>query len=115
MSALTEYLKLIPKGLANIDKVAEGIINNIKLEHNALPQEDQELIAVRRLICKQCPYMSTNAVSLGLYKTDRTEEHCMHCGCPITTKTASLDSNCGIETHNEENPDNTLPLKWTKK
>ena len=80
MSQLTEYLKLIPKGLKNLDKVVEGISNQVKLEYDMLSQED----------------------------------HCIHCGCPITTRTASLESACGIKDYNEKNPDNTLNLKWDK-
>ena len=114
MSKLLEYIKLLPKGIANLDKVIEGIKNNIKMEFGTLPSEEVDIIAGRRLICSQCPYMSKNAVKLGIYETDREDEHCMHCGCPISTLTASLESNCGIETYNDEHPDNTKPLKWHK-
>jgi hypothetical protein len=114
MSILGEYLRLIPKGMKNFDKVVDGIVNNVKLNNGTLSQDKQEIIAVRRLICHTCPYMSTNAKRLGFYKSDRIEEHCSMCGCELSLKTASLDSNCGIETHNEENPNNQLPLKWIK-
>lgn len=114
MSALVEYLKLIPKGLPHIDKLLEGVINEVKMELGTIPQEELDIIVGRRLICKTCPFMSANAVKLGIYETDRTDEHCKHCGCPTSTRTASLESNCGIEEYNKLNKDNPLLLKWTK-
>lgn len=114
MSKLAEYLALIPKGFKNIDKVLEGIVNQVKLEFGTLPQEEQEIIMGRRAICASCPFMSLNAKKLGFYTTDREDEHCTQCGCPIGTRTASLESNCGLETYNEANPETKLPLKWEK-
>ena len=110
-----EYLKLVPKGIKNADKILEGIINNVKLEAGSLPEEEQAEIIRRRLICATCPFTSSNAVvnkALN-YKTDRPDEHCIHCGCPIMTKTASLSANCGIEIFNAKNPETPMPLKWT--
>lgn len=112
MSKLKEYLKLIPKGIANIDKVVEGWVNSFKMDLDALPEDEKDVIIERRLICQYCPYMSENAKEKG-YKTDRHDAHCTMCGCPILQKTASLSSNCGIETYNLTHPDNPLPLKWT--
>ena len=114
MSKLTEYIKLLPRAIGNIDKVVEGMINQVKLENGTLPQEDVEAIALRRLICSQCPYMSINATKLGIYKTDRDDPHCMHCGCPIERLTASLTSDCGLEHYNKEHPNDQRPLKWVK-
>lgn len=115
MSFITEYLKLIPKGIKNFDKVFEGFKNQVKIELGTIPEEDLTVITARRIICSTCPFLSTNATKLGIYKTDRTDEHCIHCGCPIKTRTASLESNCGIETYNELNPEvPPLQLKWTK-
>lgn len=113
MSKLGEYLKLIPRGIANIEKVVEGHINNVLLEYGSLPEAEREEIIKRRVICAGCPYMSVNAKEKG-YKSERVDEHCTMCGCPIEPKTASLDSNCGIEHYNKKNPNNRLPLKWTK-
>lgn len=112
MGKLKEYLKLIPKGLANIDKVVEGIVNQTKIELGAIPQEHLEIIAGRRVLCAVCPYSSTMAKKLGIYNTARTDEHCMHCSCLITLKTASLESNCGIEDYNKLHPEQPLKLKW---
>lgn len=62
--------------------------------------------------------MSKNAINgyeingqKSKYETDRDDKHCIWCGCPITTKTASLDTNCAIEVYNLENGTN-IPLKW---
>lgn len=114
MSALTEYLKLLPRGIKNIDQVVEGLRNAAKLENGTLSEEKVDIIVARRLICSQCPFNSVNATKLGAYASKRIDVHCIHCGCPISTKTASLLSNCGIETFNEENPNNQIPLKWEK-
>lgn len=112
MSKLGEYIKLLPKGIHNLPKIIEAVTNLAKMELGTLPQEDLEVIVGRRLICTTCPFMSKNAEKAGVYKTDRPDEHCSLCSCPISTKTASLESNCGIEEYNNNNPDNPMELKW---
>lgn len=114
MSYLSETINLIKKGIPNIGKIAEAVKNTIKIELGTIPEEDLEIITARRLICATCPFMSTNATDLGLYSSSFQFEHCIHCGCPIKTRTASLESNCGIEEYNINNPDKPLPLKWHK-
>ena len=114
MSKLTEYLSLIPDGVKNLSGVVDGIRNDIKLKNGTLPQDQEDEIVRRRLICATCPFMSANAVKAGTYSTSRKDEHCTMCGCPTDTKTASLLANCGIETYNIKNPNNKLPLKWEK-
>ena len=122
MSKLTEWIKLVPKALKNPDKILEGWINDIKLEHGDLPEDKIEEILKRRAICKECPLNSINAKTSKEYKelfgfnytTEREELHCSICSCPIKQKTASLSSNCGLETYNENNPNNIQELKWTK-
>lgn len=114
MSKLSEYIKLLPRAIKNIDKVIEGHRNNIRLENGTLPPEEEEVIIGRRLICQECPFNSINAVKFGFYTTDRTDYHCTQCGCPINAKTASLSSNCGIEVHNDLYPESPIPLRWTK-
>jgi len=109
-----EFLKLVPRGIKNADKILEGIVNNVKLNNGTLPEDEQEEIIRRRLICATCPFTSSNAVTNTAlnYKTDRIDEHCIHCGCPIATKTASLEANCGIEIYNANNPTTPMKLKW---
>lgn len=114
MSKILEYIKLLPKAIVNIDKIADSFINQVKMEFGTLPQEELEIIAGRRLICSQCPFNSLNAIAGGYYITDRTDVHCIHCECNIQAKTASLISNCGIEAFNLNNKDKPLPLKWHK-
>lgn len=114
MSKFLEYLKLIPAGVKNLDKVVEGIINNAKLEKGTLSSEAEAEIYRRRAICDGCPYLSTNATAAGWYAADRTDEHCTMCGCPKSFRTASLDMDCGIEAFNKQHPEQTMPLKWTK-
>ena len=122
MSKLTELLALIPRGIKNFDKILEGHINNIKLEYGHLSEDKQNEIIRRRMICETCPLNSKNAPSSeeyvllynNHYHTDRVDFHCSICGCPTHTKTASLESNCGLEWYNDTHPSNPQPLKWTK-
>jgi hypothetical protein len=118
MSKLTEYLKLIPKGIKNLDKIVKGVYNNSYL--SSLPLEQQEEIIIRRAICEQCPFLNKNAKTspeyLDLvgshYESSRTDDHCSLCGCPKDIRTASLEKNCGIEDWNESNPNEQMELKW---
>lgn len=114
MSKLTEYIALIPNGIKNLNSVVDGLRNQLKMELGTLPQEDEDEIIRRRLICNDCPFMSINALKAGTYTTKRTDVHCSMCGCPLSTKTSSLQSECGIANYNIQNPNNPLPLKWEK-
>lgn len=116
MSAITEYLKLIPKAIQNPTNIIQGVINSVKLSHGDLPEDEQSEIIRRRLICDNCPFLSSNAVSNPAlnYKTDRFDEHCILCGCNKDLKTAALDEECGISHYNDDNPNNPMPLKWEK-
>lgn len=89
----------------------EGIKNQIKLSLGALPQEEVDIIAKRRLICHTCPFNSVNAEKDGWYASDRPDEHCTMCLCNIDLKTACLHCRCGIVDHNELNNDKIEP-KW---
>lgn len=110
---LLELIKLLPKGLENPKQVIEGFMNNIKLEHGSLPEDQAEEILRRRLICAGCQFMSENAKLLSDFKTSRTDPFCVLCSCPISSKTASLDSSCGAKHWNEKHPNHTsLEVKW---
>lgn len=114
MSKITEFLKLMPTAVKNLDKIGEGVINNLLLENDKLPEDEKTEILRRREICKACPYLSTSAINNPAlnYRTSREDEHCIQCGCPIATKTAALSANCGLENYNHKNPNHQLPLKW---
>lgn len=120
MKKYLEYLKLLPKAIPNFDKLIEGWVNDLKLNNNQLSEDQVDEIVRRRTICFACPLNSDNAKTSQEYKdlygenyqTDRTEPHCAACGCPILKKTASLSSSCGLESYNNENPDNTQELRW---
>ena len=114
MSKLTEYLYLIPEGLKNIGPIVNGLRNQIRMEIGIIPPEHEDEIIRRRLICADCPFMSVNAIKMGTYITSRTDVHCTGCGCPIETRTASLESECGLANYNIQNPNNQIPLKWEK-
>ena len=116
MSKIGEYLKLIPRALKNAEKIVEGIVNEVKLHNGSLPEDEQDEIIRRRVICIHCPFMSENAkLNPAInYKSDRDDKHCIYCLCNIDFKTASLQSNCGIETYNIKNPNKPMALKWTR-
>lgn len=122
MKKVKEYIDLVKKGLPNIDKIAEAVINNARLELGNLSEDRQEEIIKRRLICETCPLNSINAkiseefkVLHGTnYETTREEFHCAICACPIKDKTASLSSDCGLQYYNDTHPENIQQLKWTK-
>jgi len=111
MNKIEEYLRMLGKGIKNPLLVLEGITNAVKMEYGSLPQEEQDEIIRRRLICSKCPMMSKNREG---YSTHRKEEHCTLCSCPILTKTASLDSVCGAKTYNERHPEDIKPILWEK-
>lgn len=120
MSKTAEYLKMMVRGIQNPKQVLEGIVTATKLSNGNLPEDEQEEIIRRRVICATCPYMSQNATTseeyLALsgkhYITEREEAHCSLCYCPIKSKTASLSSNCGIKSFNQDHKTD-LELKWT--
>ena len=122
MSSITDYIKLLPKGIRNIDKIVEGTINSVKNEFGMLSDLEQAEIVKRRLICQSCPLNSTNAkiseeykeLYKENYKSDRVDLHCSCCSCNIALKTSSLYSECGIQIYNEEHKENKQPLKWDK-
>jgi 3'-phosphoadenosine 5'-phosphosulfate sulfotransferase (PAPS reductase)/FAD synthetase len=122
MNKLSEYLHLISRGIPNADKILDGIIKNVQLKHNNLPENEKYEIIKRRIKCEECPFNSRNAKTspeyMELYgehyKTHRAGFHCSACGCPIPVKTASLDSECGLQVYNNDHPDNIQELKWNK-
>ena len=109
MNKLQEYLNLIPEAWKNKEQVIEGIANAVKMELGILPENVQEEVIRRRVICQACPNMSKNS-SLA---TLRKEDFCTLCSCPIKTKTASMDTTCGARSWNINHPD--LPpeeVRW---
>ena len=115
--SFSEKIKMFRNGLLNFDKVVEGWITDALLEDEKLTDEEVSVILERRNICSGCPFQSNNAKFSSEYKeifgknytTDRKEEHCSICSCPIKKKTASLSSECGIESSEKTKH---LPLKW---
>lgn len=120
MSALGEYLKLIPEGLKNPIAILEGVVKDVKLSYNLLPEDKKEEIIRRRLICEGCPFINKNAKTSFEYKeltgahytSQRKEEHCSLCGCPLKARTASLNKPCGISAWNSAYKEKQIPLKW---
>lgn len=109
MNKWLEYLALIPKAMENPQQVIEGFRNKVKFERGTLPEDQQEEIVRRRLICEGCPFNSKNMKD---YVTKRTDEHCTLCSCTLSGKTASLDSSCGAKTYNERHPEDLKPILW---
>lgn len=122
MNPYKEYMALSLKGLKNLNKVLEGVATKTANQFKLLSNEKQNIIAERMDICLKCPYNSANAVSspeyLQLtgkhYSTTRSELHCSFCGCICTFKTASLSSDCGVESWNASNPNKQIELLWHK-
>lgn len=112
MSIFVEYLKAIAQGIKNPELIIEGWLNDAKMERGDLSEDETKEILRRRAICEDCPFMSRNAIAGGNYASSRKDDHCIHCGCPIKKKTASLESNCGIEIYNKRDKKNQMPLKW---
>lgn len=120
MTSIKEYLKLLGKGILNLDKIVEGFIN--KADFKNLPEEDQKIIIDRSAICASCPYNSENAKTsqeyfdlFGThYKTTRKTPHCSLCGCGLAAKVSCLSCNCGIESYNNTHKNNKIELKWKK-
>lgn len=112
MGKLTEYIKAVSNALKHPEHVIEGWINDAKLKKGDLPEDEAIEIIRRRAICATCPFMSKNAIADGNYVSKREDEHCIHCLCPIDTKTACLECNCGIENYNRKIKNNKIPLKW---
>lgn len=123
LNKLTEYLKLVPKGVKNSENIIKGIINNVKFNNGNLTEEEQEEIIKRRIICSNCPFNSTNAPISEEYKdlyngqkyeTERIDLHCAICACNIHWKTAVMDEQCGLQYYNDVNPNRKQELKWKK-
>lgn len=115
MSLIGEYLKLIPKIVKDADKIVEGEINIVKMKFGTLSEDEQNEIIRRRIICDVCPFLSSNAVANPAmnYKTDRPDEHCIHCKCSKDRKTAALSERCGLDVYNRNHPkQEPIPLKW---
>lgn len=109
LESLKTYIKLLPTAVKNADQIAEGIWN--KLNQENLSDLEKEVIIKRALTCESCPYNSKN-VSDPKLKSDRLDDHCIHCGCNIELKTHCLSCSCGIEVYNAKNPLEKLELKW---
>lgn len=117
---MKDKLKVLLKGVKNIDKVIEGYVNDLKLDNSLINDEKAYEIIKRRVICEGCPYMSKHATTSDEYfsltgehyNDDNSPPHCALCSCPINRKTACLSCNCGIKDWNDEHPNKQLPLKW---
>jgi len=118
MSKLSEFLALIPKALSNPDKILEGAMNEVKSLYGYLPQDQQDEILRRRLICRACPFYSLNATTSQEYKdfygkhyeTNRKSKHCAICSCEENLKTSCLTCKCGISADDKLNE--KYPIRW---
>lgn len=126
LNKLKAFTELLGKGIANGDKIVKGIINNVQFNNGSLPEDEQEEIVKRRVICMTCPYNSTNAKTSEQYKalhngqtykeeTGRGDLHCSLCACNIHWKTAVMDEKCGLTYYNDTHPENIQELKWKEK
>lgn len=94
MGVFKEYLDAVYNGLKNLPNVVEGNINYYKNEFGALSLDKKTEAERRYTICHTCPFNSLNAKSF--YPTQRTDEHCGVCKCPIEKKVMSFNERCGL-------------------
>ncbi|XAI97421.1 hypothetical protein [Leptolyngbya phage Lbo-JY46] len=109
LESLKAYIKLLPTAVKNADQIAEGLWN--KLNSQGLNDVEKEVIIKRALICESCPYNSKNVTDPEI-KSERPDDHCIHCGCNIDLKIHCLSCRCGIEVYNAKNPENKIEVKW---
>ena len=104
-----EFLKLIPEGMHNPSLVIEGAVNAVKAKYSLLPEDEQEEIVRRRLICASCPFSSRNKEGAR----QKGFDYCTLCSCPIEQKSSALGASCGAKTWNERHPDKeSIEVKW---
>lgn len=108
MNKLLELIKLLPEGIKNPRDVLEGHINAVRLTNGSLPEDEQEEIIRRRLICSTCPQSSKNKE--GARK--KGFDYCTLCSCPLEAKTAALGASCGALIYNERHPEDPQPVLW---
>lgn len=96
MSMFGEYLVAVRKGLENLPNVIEGNKNFYLDAFGVLPEDQKQEADRRYAICKTCPFNSINAKGIGFYPTNRIDEHCSVCKCPIEKKVMSFNEQCGL-------------------
>lgn len=106
---LLEMIKLLPK-IEFPERVVEGHINAVKMSYGSLPEDQQEEIVRRRLLCQTCPNMSGNKDGAK----QKSFDYCTLCSCPILQKTASFMDNCGALSYNAKHPEDQQPVLWEK-
>lgn len=109
MSKWLEYLKLIPEGIKNPKDVLEGHVNAVRLKHGSLPEDEQDEIIRRRMLCAGCPHNSKNKEA----SKQKGFDYCTLCSCPIESKSAALGASCGAKIWNERHPkEEPIEVKW---
>lgn len=96
MGKFKEYVHMMSKGVGNISNVISGNFNLLKESLGLLPLDQQEEAERRYNICMGCPFMSENAKKIGFYNTQRAEQHCSVCKCPIEAKVMAFNDSCGL-------------------
>lgn len=120
MNIFKEYYRLGKAGVKNLPLIFDGAKTKL-MDRFKLLNEDEKQELIRRMdICLNCPYNSENALKSDEYKAlfgkkydhHRPDLHCSLCGCNLELKTASLESACGIRSHNQNYPNHQLEEKW---
>ncbi len=120
MGLLSDKFAMVKKGLENISNVVEGNLNYYADQFGLLDVDKKEEADRRYEICKRCPFISQTAVVHDFYTTDRTDEHCSVCLCPIEKKVMSMEEECGLSYLTNlvnQNGDKILhgwKIKWNK-
>lgn len=106
MGVFKEYLQMAKNGVKNISNVAEGNFNMLIDSIGLLPEDQQAEADRRYAICKHCPFMSLNAKAIGFYKTERVDQHCSVCKCPIEAKVMAFNDSCGLNLLEDKRDEN---------
>ena len=97
-----EKLEMVRKGMQNPLNVIAGNFNYYLDAFGALDKGKKAEAERRYAICKVCPFMSSNAkqvipeAGISFYPTNRDDEHCGACKCPIEKKVMAFDEKCGL-------------------
>lgn len=87
-----------------VSKIVEGFRNDW-FPPKELKSMIEKISKERLSICLNCQFNTTP----GRIKT---WSRCGACGCFLKKKTKCLSCSCGIQSYNQDHPDNQLPLKW---
>lgn len=117
MGLLDEKYEMMKRGMKNISNVVDGNFNYYLDKFGGLSKTKKAEAERRYEICSSCPFNSKNAPKHGFYETERTDEHCSVCLCPIEKKVMAFDEQCGLSyvTNLVDQNGNKILTNWKPK